>query len=300
MTKILLLINKPIGDKILTDLIKNNANIVGVVTRPNADSNWWGHDYIHFTTQHHKIPMFHHHDDVNVEFDVGFSVQYDHIMDQKFIDKATKYIINLHAAELPRYRGCNSTAHAIINAKKDNYYFAGATLHYIDHRIDTGKVIHANVLPFDEHTTNKELYTQIEDLCFDIYEYHRDFIINGEKMDSSPQREAIDKDTPSYYYYRNSLDNKQIIIGVHDIDSIWAITRALYFPPFPPAWIYMSDNKRCEITPTIYDTAFNENETVIRVRKAWEIVRIITQFPKIKFINLGNERYIKLERKENG
>ncbi|GAF83899.1 unnamed protein product, partial [marine sediment metagenome] len=202
MNKLLLLINKPIGRDVFIDLLnfhELNIDIVGVVTRPRGDY-WWGNDQIIEIAEKVDIPVFNHHKDVDVEFDIAFSVQYDYILEQEFIDKGI--IINLHAAELPRYRGCNSTAHVIMNAKKDNYYYAGSTLHLIDKGIDTGKIIRVYRTSFDNETTNRELYKRVTELSYRLYRSFRESLMDGIVVSCTSQSLKIDKDSPSYYYYR--------------------------------------------------------------------------------------------------
>ena len=59
------------------------------------------------------------------------------ILSQKFIQKFKGKIINIHPSLLPKYKGLNTHQRAINNKEK----FAGCTVHYVNSRLDSGKII---------------------------------------------------------------------------------------------------------------------------------------------------------------
>ncbi len=59
------------------------------------------------------------------------------ILSAKFIKKFSKPILNVHPSLLPKYKGLNTHARAIKN--KDKY--AGATIHKVNKKLDSGKII---------------------------------------------------------------------------------------------------------------------------------------------------------------
>jgi methionyl-tRNA formyltransferase len=68
-------------------------------------------------------------------FDLVFSVFYDRIIKQDFIDKCDK-ILNLHNAPLPKYRGMSPINWALKNGETSH----GVTIHAIEAGIDTGPI----------------------------------------------------------------------------------------------------------------------------------------------------------------
>jgi len=260
---ILLLINKPLGEKILIDMYKKGADISAIVTRKENSKNWWGENRINEIAKELGIETYDHHTNVKEKFDTIFSVQYDYILEKEFIKKA-KQAINLHNAELPRYRGCNSTAHAIINARKDNYWKYGVTLHHINKRIDCGDIIDIKWIEFDEWITNKELYKLVEHQAYKLYDEYSIYIIEEKPLRGLKQKEHVDKYNPSYYYYRNSLDNKEIDLKKSNIYEVWDIARALFFPPFEPAYVIINDEKYHVIPHALGKTSIGPGYRVIR------------------------------------
>ena len=59
------------------------------------------------------------------------------ILSGKFIKKLNKTILNIHPSLLPKYKGLNTHNRAIKN--KDKY--SGATVHIVNKRLDSGKII---------------------------------------------------------------------------------------------------------------------------------------------------------------
>ncbi len=59
------------------------------------------------------------------------------ILSGKFIKKFNKNILNIHPSLLPKYKGLNTHNRAIQN--KDKY--SGATVHVVNKKLDSGKII---------------------------------------------------------------------------------------------------------------------------------------------------------------
>ena len=59
------------------------------------------------------------------------------ILSSNFIKKFKGKIINIHPSLLPKYKGLNTHQRAINNKEK----YAGCTVHYVNSRLDSGKII---------------------------------------------------------------------------------------------------------------------------------------------------------------
>ena len=62
---------------------------------------------------------------------------YMKILNKKFIKKFNKKIINIHPSLLPKYKGLNTFKKALKN--KD--HLSGCTVHYVNDKLDSGKII---------------------------------------------------------------------------------------------------------------------------------------------------------------
>ena len=59
------------------------------------------------------------------------------ILSKKFINNFKNKIINIHPSLLPKYKGLNTHERAIKN--KDKY--SGCTVHFVNEKLDSGKII---------------------------------------------------------------------------------------------------------------------------------------------------------------
>ena len=59
------------------------------------------------------------------------------ILSNNFIKKFEGKIINIHPSLLPKYKGLNTHERAINNKEK----YSGCTVHYVNSRLDSGKII---------------------------------------------------------------------------------------------------------------------------------------------------------------
>jgi len=62
---------------------------------------------------------------------------YMKILNHKFINKFNKKIINIHPSLLPKYKGLNTFKRVLKNNEK----LTGCTVHYVNKKIDSGKII---------------------------------------------------------------------------------------------------------------------------------------------------------------
>ena len=83
------------------------------------------------------------------------------ILSKKFIKQFSKPIINIHPSLLPKYKGLNTHSKAIKN--KDKY--SGATVHIVNDKLDSGKIIiqeKVKILKSDKEKTLKKKVLKIE------------------------------------------------------------------------------------------------------------------------------------------
>ena len=59
------------------------------------------------------------------------------ILSGSFIKKFNGKILNIHPSLLPKYKGLNTHERAIINREK----FSGCTVHFVNSKLDSGKII---------------------------------------------------------------------------------------------------------------------------------------------------------------
>ena len=74
------------------------------------------------------------------------------ILSSNFIKNFKGKIINIHPSLLPKYKGLNTHQRAISNNEK----YTGCTVHYVNSKLDSGKIIlQKKVKIFKNDTSNK-------------------------------------------------------------------------------------------------------------------------------------------------
>ena len=79
------------------------------------------------------------------------------ILSTKFIKKFKGKIINIHPSLLPKYKGLNTHQRVLDN--NDN--FSGCTVHYVNSKLDSGKIILQKKVKVLKRDTAKTLAKRI-------------------------------------------------------------------------------------------------------------------------------------------
>ena len=79
------------------------------------------------------------------------------ILSKNFIQKFENKIINIHPSLLPRYKGLNTHYRAIKNKDK----FSGCTVHYVNSKLDSGKIILQKKVKISKNDTQESLQKKI-------------------------------------------------------------------------------------------------------------------------------------------
>lgn len=163
----------------------NLVQIVPVIPEPAWTDSFsdWGADNL--------IPVVSSGDYLDIEMeaiDLIFSVYYDRIIKQSFIDMCGK-ILNLHNAPLPKYRGVRPVNWALKNGETTH----GVTIHAINARIDTGEIYGQWNFPINP---NIDEVRDVYDRClYHGWELFRDVISRLDHITPIPQ-----DDSQSTYY----------------------------------------------------------------------------------------------------
>ena len=79
------------------------------------------------------------------------------ILSKYFIKKFSGKIINIHPSLLPKYKGLNTHRRAIINREK----YSGCTVHFVNSKLDSGKIILQKRVKISKNETEKSLAKKI-------------------------------------------------------------------------------------------------------------------------------------------
>jgi phosphoribosylglycinamide formyltransferase-1 len=90
---------------------------------------------------------------------------YMRVLSKYFINNFKGKIINIHPSLLPKYRGLN-TFKRVLEAKER---FTGCTVHYVNERLDSGKVILQKRILINSDDDEKSLKVRVQKIEYKTY-----------------------------------------------------------------------------------------------------------------------------------
>ena len=79
------------------------------------------------------------------------------ILSKSFINNFKGRILNIHPSLLPKYKGLNTHQRAISNNEK----YSGCTVHFVNSRLDSGKILLQKKVKISNSDTSKSLAKKI-------------------------------------------------------------------------------------------------------------------------------------------
>lgn len=242
--RILFLGQKPIGTRAFHRLIERQCEalrIAGAVSNCGL-RNWWQDNEIYRWCEQHGVPVIanERRNEAAIRALVEeqrinclISVQHGWILPGELIAAVDGCAFNLHLAKLPEYKGWHAFTHALLNG--DRQY--GVSLHWMVAELDSGDIAFADELPIEPDDSAKSLYARAEELGLGLLERLIDCLAAGNlpphlKPDGDPR-----------FYGRALIDELREVRDPNDREEIDRKARALWFPPFEPAFIRCSGRK---------------------------------------------------------
>jgi methionyl-tRNA formyltransferase len=231
----------PLGETCLELLHEyDETEVSAVVTYPEDYDSWWSGSVYELASNLGYPVITTENEDRILDYDIDYlvSVYYPNILGEELLSHPSQGALNLHQAELPRYRGSNVFSHAILNAREDDYWKYGTTIHFMAEEVDTGDVVDRKFVDITETDTARSLYEKTQQKSVELFEETIPKIFSGKvhKM-RTPQEDFEGK---QYFYPKTSLDGEKEIpfedLCKGDSDEIYDKIRALDFPPFKPAY----------------------------------------------------------------
>lgn len=249
MTKVAFFGSHPLGERCLRLLDEHtDIDVDVVVTYPLEYESWW-EGSVHKLAKEMGYEVLLTDDEAEVrahDVDYIISVYYPNILPSGILNHANIDAVNLHQAELPRYRGSNVFSHSIMNAREDDHWKHGTTLHVMDPEVDAGAIIDRRFTKITEDDTARSLYEKVRETSVDLFRGAIEGIADKTLTEEvTPQDELPGK---RYFYSKDSLDGlKEIpqdeLVEADNQQELYDRIRALDFPPHEPAWTTINDKK---------------------------------------------------------
>ena len=143
---------------------------------------------------------------------------------------------NVHAALLPQYRGAAPINWAVINGETKT----GVTTFFLDHNIDTGRIIMQREFLIPDDADVEYVYDGLMELGAGICQDTVDLVISTDgNVPSQPQREDIElKAAPKIFKETCQIDWNKTAKQIYDF------VRGL--SPYPGTWTTLASNSETE------------------------------------------------------
>jgi len=249
--KILFLGQKIIAEDCFRILLKNNGkryHITGVCS--NIEKLWWGTNDIYKKSIQYNIPFIPN-NKRNEEkilsliksnnIDIIISVQHPWILSNDILKSVNYRAFNLHNAKLPSYKGFYTINHAILNGEKTYT----STIHWMIEEVDCGNIAFEETIPISKNETAISLYEKSCKAGLRVFKRLINYISTQRKIPS------IKIKGKGHFYKKGDLNRIREIKNPQNSDELNRKARALFFPPFEPAY-YKSGTKKIYVLPKNY------------------------------------------------
>jgi methionyl-tRNA formyltransferase len=248
---------------VLSTLVSNNYNVVGVVTAPDRPKgrgrSLQGSEVKQFALQHNINVL----QPTNLK-DASFLQELKNLAPTLQIVVAFRMLpkvvwqipslgtFNLHASLLPQYRGAAPINWAIINKEQTT----GVTTFFIDEKIDTGEIILSQKVTIAEDETVGSLHDVLMDIGSQLVIETIEIIKKGD-LSTTPQPLGEDFSSLQLQEAPKLTPNKTYIDWCATPETIDHFVRGLN--PYPCAWSFLEQEGE-KIKVKIYKVALIKPE----------------------------------------
>lgn len=210
---------------------------------------------------------------------------------------------NVHAALLPQYRGAAPINWAIINGETKT----GVTTFFLDHNIDTGRIIMQKQLPIPEDANVEYVYDKLmvlgAEICLDTIDQ---LLTNDGKIAATPQEQFVQSEhnlRPAPKIFKETCE----INWNQSAKDIYNFVRGL--SPYPAAWttwnVSKDDPTSKQVMIKIYKTrltgeATTEKPGLINTDQRKIYVATTTEWLEITELQMAGKKRMNVKDFLNG
>lgn len=199
---------------------------------------------------------------------------------------------NLHGSLLPQYRGAAPIHWAVINGEKET----GVTTFFLDHEIDTGKIILQKRTPIDETDDTGVIHDRLMELGAELVVETVDALLKGD-IKGIAQDHLVEgelKGAPKLF-----RDNCRINWN-QSVERIYNFIRGL--SPYPTAWssMYVPTQKETVDVKILRSEKIEKGHnhkigTILTDGKEYIHVAVVDGFIAIKELQLPGKKRLKVD-----
>ncbi len=170
-------------------------------------------------------------DDVIHNSDIVFSLGYWKKIPKNDIENVPMGIVNFHHSYQLKFQGRHCSTWVLMHNEKIH----GSTMHFIDEKIDEGKIIDSDFFTIEDNDVAEDIFFKSNNTGLDLLKKNFMKIINKNDIDYQfQQREQ--------FCYRAKDLNHEVALNVVDNDLLRKI-RALTFDKMPSPYLLLEGKK---------------------------------------------------------
>jgi methionyl-tRNA formyltransferase len=176
--------------------------------------------------------------DINIVLnasDIVFSLGYWQILKQNQIDTVKIGIVNFHHSYKLKYKGRHSSTWVIRNNEKTH----GSTMHFIDEKVDEGKIIDSKFFDISTHDTAEIIFEKANKVGLEMLSKNFKKLIS----DQVKHTDINNLNEKSYKYRKRDLKHEISLSKLIDEEQLYREVRALAFDNKPAPYIIIQGKK---------------------------------------------------------
>ena len=186
------------------------------------------------------------------EADIFVVVAFGQILSKEILDMPKYGCINVHASLLPKYRGAAPINWAVINGEVQT----GVTTFFLDHDIDTGRIIMQDTFDIHDDYNVENVYDGLMELGANLALKTIDKMLEGDgHVESMAQSDMVASSSDLHSAPKIFKDTCNISWN-QPVKKVYDFIRGL--SPVPGAWTAVLDDKGKEYVLKIYKAAKTE------------------------------------------
>ncbi|MEG1061007.1 MAG: formyltransferase family protein [Oscillospiraceae bacterium] len=133
-------------------------------------------------------------------FDLAISYSYSYILPAEIINILNGNIINMHISYLPWNRGGNPNQWSLIDKTPP-----GVTIHYMNEKLDKGRIIAQSIVQFDENETLSSSYSKLHIEMKSLFQKIFPYYSFWREMSFLPSSKGTYHSTADFKKYKNLI-----------------------------------------------------------------------------------------------
>lgn len=198
------------------------------------------HDEFMNIVKKNKLKVCELSDILSLDIDIGLSVNYHRIINERILCHCRKGFYNVHHSYNLRLRGRNISTHAILDTLKEDIFYHGTTLHKMVSELDAGPIVASRSVEIASDDTAYTLFQKADKEAMSMITEWIPRLLTQKVFLYDPPMEGI------HSYKMADLPSRKLNEEKMSIEELDVYIRAFDFPGREPAY-FERDGKKIHL-----------------------------------------------------